>query len=392
MKVPTTNANRNLSGKLEVAANAATIVLVLLAGMLLLRNNATSARTRVPARTPPIQVGAHWGNSPLGINWGANHRTLVMGLQTTCHFCTQSGPFFQRLVEAAPSDLKIVAVFPQAEGVAKSYLDNLGVRVNEIKQASLAMLGIAGTPTLLLVDDLGVVKDVWSGEQAPEGEASVLSAIQDPSTANDPPGTRRVRLNSKEPDDPARIVVVKEGNMDVTPGVRPYKSWEGKPFQADDDWVKNLTFVVKNLSKKEIVAASLDVIFPETGTGSWASPVYGPDISLGRRPARYVRVGGTDQKELRPAETTPPLHILPGQEMTISFAQHYDQITEAVEQQPHPIANLTICTVQLVGVYFSDGTMWAQGTQFERADPNAPGKYVRISADEFWGRTPTGTK
>lgn len=385
MKVPTTSTNRSLSGKLEVAANVATIVLVLLVGTLLLRNNATSARTRVPARTPPVQVGAHWGNSPLGINWGANHRTLVMGLQTTCHFCTQSGPFFQRLVEAAPSDLKIVAVFPQAEGVAKSYLDNLGVRVNEVKQASLATLGIAGTPTLLLVDDLGVVKDVWSGQQAPEGETNILSAIQDPSTANDPPGTRRVRLNSKSPNDPARITRVMEGNSDVTPGVRPYKSWEGKPFQGDEDWVKNLSFTIKNLSNKDILAVNISINFPE---GDTPQQMIAYNFTLGQMPLQYVASGQTGNMVLRQPDTSvPAIELKSGTEVTIALDKYYNQIKNDVENV-QLMSNTSVCWIVLSRVYFADKTQWSSGV-FYKPDPALLGRYIQMSADEFWGRTAT---
>lgn len=257
-------------------------------------------------------------------------------------------------------------------------------------KASAELSAIVFVAAILVLKSNGISRDARPPVQPTAGaRTSFRSVIQDVSASKDGPNTRRVRLNLKEPNDPARIVKVMESGADVTPGARPYKMWEGKPFQADDNWVKNLTFIVKNLSNREIVAASLDLTFPETGTGSWGSPFYGEPISLGRRPARYVRVGGTKEEELRPAETTQPLHILPGQDITIPVSQYYDEIKKAIEQQPRPLAALRICTVQLYGVYFSDGLMWAQGEQFEKPDPNAAGRYIKISADEFWGRTKT---
>lgn len=377
------------SKKIDVAANLMTIALVLLVAALLLKGGFPSARTGALIRRSPIQVGSHIPNS-LNVNWSAHQRTLVLGLQTTCHFCAESGPFFRTLTNGAPKDVRIVAALPQTPEVARKYLDGLGVHVDEIKQVPLAAIGIKGTPTLLLVNSLGVVKDMWTGKLQPQGEASVLSALQATSSVGDPPNTRRVRLNRKSPDEPARIMVVKEADVDVTPGVRPYKSWEGKPFQAGDDWVRNLAITIRNLSNKEIVAASLNVYFPETGTGRGDSPVFGDVISLGRRPAMYAKVGGTNTETLEPAGTSPPLHILPGQELTVPLAQYYPEIKQAVEQA-RPISNLSICNIVLQGVFFSDGTMWAHGHEFKKPDPNAPGRYIEMTADEFWARVPGGS-
>ncbi|HXT87044.1 MAG TPA: hypothetical protein VN745_08480 [Verrucomicrobiae bacterium] len=374
------------SKKLDVAANIATIVLVLAVAVLISRDKLTSIRGRSAPHPDAIHVGSALENTPLKSDWSSSQETLVLGLQTTCHFCTDSAPFLRHLIRSIPKEVRTVAVLPQSHESAKHYLDGLGIHVDSTKRASLAAVGITGTPTLLLVNNLGIVKNVWVGELDSNGQKSVLSELQGTQGAAEAPNTRRVRLNSKRPDDPARIVLVKEGDVDVTPGVRPYKSWEGKPFQADDDWVKNLTVTIKNLSNKEIVAASLNVYFPETGTGRGDSPVYGDVISLGRRPAMYARAGGTNSEKLQPEGTSAPLQILPGQQLTVSLAQYYPEIQQSVEQS-RPMSNLTVCSIVLEGVFFSDGMMWAQGHEFKKPDPTSPGRYVDITADQFWGRT-----
>lgn len=376
------------SKKLDTAANVATIVLVFAVAALMAREKLPSSLGRSAPHPQAIHTGSALQNTPLKSNWSSSQGTLVFGLQTTCHFCTDSAPFFRKLVRSIPKDMRTIAVLPQTHEAAKRYLDGLGIRVDSIQQAPLAAIGITGTPTLLLVNKLGIVKNAWVGELDSSGQSSVLSEVEGDQSAAEAPNTRRVRLNSKNPDDPARIVLIKEGDMDVTPGVRPYKSWEGKPFQAGDDWIKNLTVTIKNLSNKEIVAASLNVYFPETGTGRGDSPVYGDVISLGRRPAMYARTGGTNGEKLEPAGTSSALQVLPGQQLTVSLAEYYAEIQGAVEQS-RPIPNLTVCTIVLEGVFFSDGTMWAQGREFKKADPRSPGRYVEITADQFWGRTPT---
>jgi hypothetical protein len=51
------------------------------------------------------------------------------------------------------------------------------VHVDDVKQVPLNTLGVRGTPTLLLVNDAGVVTDVWTGKLQPDQEAQVLAAL-----------------------------------------------------------------------------------------------------------------------------------------------------------------------------------------------------------------------
>jgi hypothetical protein len=68
-----------------------------------------------------------------------------------------------------------MAVLPQEIPQGKKYLDTLGVPVVDVQHAELASLKIAGTPTLLLVDRGGVVKNVWVGQLNDQSEADVMS-------------------------------------------------------------------------------------------------------------------------------------------------------------------------------------------------------------------------
>ena len=49
--------------------------------------------------------------------------------------------------------------------------------VDEIRQATLSDLEISGTPTLLLLDRSGVVKQVWFGKLQAEREGDVVTAL-----------------------------------------------------------------------------------------------------------------------------------------------------------------------------------------------------------------------
>jgi hypothetical protein len=115
-----------------------------------------------------------------GIDWEKNQRTLVLALQTGCHFCSESSPFYQRIVKqrARFGSTQIVAVLPQTVDESREFLKKLGVTFDEIKQGSFGDIGVRGTPTLLLVNSAGIVTEAWRGKLPTEAENAVLARLQ----------------------------------------------------------------------------------------------------------------------------------------------------------------------------------------------------------------------
>ena len=100
-----------------------------------------------------------------------------MVLSTTCHFCTESAPFYQRLVQekAKHGDVRLVAVLPQSISDAQQYLSEHGILVDQIAQAVPDAVHVRGTPTLIMVDHTGSVVQSWIGKLPAEKEAEVLN-------------------------------------------------------------------------------------------------------------------------------------------------------------------------------------------------------------------------
>ena len=130
-----------------------------------------------PAVPPPASISV--GNKvPLpAADFSGHDKNVVMVLRDGCHYCSASAPFYQKLVHAAEKapDVHLMAVLPQEIPQAKKYLEKLGVPVGDVQHAELQSLKVAGTPTLLLVDRTGVVKNVWVGQLNGQGEADVWS-------------------------------------------------------------------------------------------------------------------------------------------------------------------------------------------------------------------------
>ena len=64
------------------------------------------------------------------------------------------------------------------------------------------------------------------------------------------------------PDDPVKIVRVLLDGIEVKTGIHALPADKpGVPFQGGDDWFSHLTVVLKNISAKPIVYASIQVFF-----------------------------------------------------------------------------------------------------------------------------------
>lgn len=155
---------------------AIVVVAVLLGGVLLKRYFFPGDAVASHNETPPIVAGTKISLS--GVDWGKNGKTLLVVVSSGCHFCSESAPFYRRLLhEVAGGQVRLVAVLPQQIDEAKAYLTSLNVPIDEIRQAPLSSLGVSGTPTLILVNNTGVVTESWLGKLPPDKEYEVVSRL-----------------------------------------------------------------------------------------------------------------------------------------------------------------------------------------------------------------------
>ncbi len=164
----------DIGKKIEIAANIAIIAVAIMIGGVLVQKYVLSPK---PQALPSVPLGAKL--TLPDVDWAKNNRTLVLALQTGCHFCTDSAPFYQRLVtEASNRNIPLIAVLPQSVEEGRKYLSGLNVAINDIKQSSLSSIGVQGTPTLLLVNGKGEVADAWIGKLPPDKESMALKSLQ----------------------------------------------------------------------------------------------------------------------------------------------------------------------------------------------------------------------
>lgn len=165
-----------LTRGIEVSADIAIIIVAILLGVVLVRHQLfTGAQTQITESRPHMMAAG--SKLPLpGVDWAENKRTLVLVFSSTCHFCTESAPFYQRLIKEG--GVRLIAVAPQDVAEGKAYLDRVRVPIGDVRQMPLDAIGVEGTPTLLLVDKEGRVSGEWVGKLSPERESDLLEQVR----------------------------------------------------------------------------------------------------------------------------------------------------------------------------------------------------------------------
>ncbi len=141
---------------------------------------ASSAASRVPETYGPGDLVP----SIADYSYQSATATLVLAVRSTCPYCTESMPFYRQLadsVRGTGGKVKLLAVSTEPATTVVDYFKAHAVDIEVVRTVPEGQLVIPGTPTLLLVDSEGRVRDRWVGMQPREQEEVILAAITKPS-------------------------------------------------------------------------------------------------------------------------------------------------------------------------------------------------------------------
>jgi thiol-disulfide isomerase/thioredoxin len=164
--------------KAELLANIAIIVVAIVVCVVLVKRFViNSEETNNANEFKEISAGEKISLPDL--DWTKSDKTLLVVIEKGCHFCSDSAAFYQRIAQetASRKNVKLVAVFPHGVDEGREYLKSLGVPITELRQAPLNALKVKGTPTLILVNNAGMVTDTWLGQLSPDKESEVFSRL-----------------------------------------------------------------------------------------------------------------------------------------------------------------------------------------------------------------------
>jgi hypothetical protein len=169
-----------LKSRLEVATNVA----VLLVAAVVL---ATFARAYFGSQPmPQLQAGFERGQTFAqvpGVGYDNSPQTLLIAMSTRCHFCAESLPFYKRLAEAQRASgraTRVVAVFPNQDSEVRQYVRENNLDLEAIAGVDLGALNISGTPTAILIDGGGKIRDFWVGKLPQDKEQQIIKAVSEP--------------------------------------------------------------------------------------------------------------------------------------------------------------------------------------------------------------------
>ena len=116
-----------------------------------------------------------------GVSWGDHESALLLVMRKGCHFCEDSMPFYRRLAalrDGHQTGAYMVAAFPDSAEDARGVIEQEKLDIPYVANVAGSRVNATGTPTLILVDRRGVVRQVWIGELQPDAEASVIKALK----------------------------------------------------------------------------------------------------------------------------------------------------------------------------------------------------------------------
>ena len=132
---------------------------------------------------------------------------------------------------------------------------------------------------------------------------------------------RQVALPIAHPNEALVITKITLGNATVQPGrfIKPTTIDPVTPFQADDDWIQNLSVYLLNRTNMTIVSVNLRIFFPETATDTRPQGVI--TLNLGRIPDRAAFDRNGNSFPQLPERQ--PLSFRPGQTMVVALDQTF---------------------------------------------------------------------
>lgn len=167
----------SVRANIELALNVVVaLAIVIVMGVVVKRFFFSSPSSHVTAQQPQLTVGSRV-NVP-NVDWKQNKRSLVFFLKKDCVYCDNSAPFYRLLLEdAARRDVKSLAILPDSVDVGTQYVQSLKLPIEHVQMGSLSHYQIPGAPSVVFVDDQGIVRGAWIGMAPPDREEKMRSEL-----------------------------------------------------------------------------------------------------------------------------------------------------------------------------------------------------------------------
>jgi hypothetical protein len=166
--------------KLERLAYLCLISLCMVSGGVLLRNQLSQHTLQASILNSHDLIGKKL-DVP-GANWNATAMSAVLFLSTECRFCEASMPFYRQLVEAhgqSPTNhIALLGLSREPDHDMEEHLAKNHVRLDRVLQLPHNFNLLRGTPTLLFVDQSGIIRRAFVGKLNEPEEQQIVALVK----------------------------------------------------------------------------------------------------------------------------------------------------------------------------------------------------------------------
>ncbi len=117
---------------------------------------------------------------PLAIDFAKAPRTVVVVFQRECVYCTESLPFYRRLIDTRNrrgAKVQIAVAAPERDAAIATYLAEQGVAADLVTHFNPGTLPVSVTPALLVAGSTGQLMTMWPGALSLNAEEQVLNYL-----------------------------------------------------------------------------------------------------------------------------------------------------------------------------------------------------------------------
>jgi hypothetical protein len=116
-----------------------------------------------------------------GQRWDQSPTSAVLFISSHCHFCEESVPFYRRIAQLRDREspgFSLVVLTRDTRTDMTGFLERKALVVSGIYDVPSGFADLAGTPTILIVDASGIVRQVFLGKLSPADEEKVLKILE----------------------------------------------------------------------------------------------------------------------------------------------------------------------------------------------------------------------
>jgi hypothetical protein len=172
--------NANVSSGLERTVHICVIAVCLVSLALLLeRRFLPNGSAPSAASSEKALVGEHIEIA--GLDWRSSPMNAVLYMNTRCHFCQESTPFYREITDAQRSrraGVSLSVLSAESPEVMREYLTKKQIVVDGVYKLSSPVPALTGTPTWLIIDAGGIVRQAFIGKLNGSKEKELLKIVQ----------------------------------------------------------------------------------------------------------------------------------------------------------------------------------------------------------------------